>query len=342
MTMQDKCLKNLKQMMKNNFLIGMILIASMCYSQDNFPVLKGSYFGQTPPGNTPEVFVPGIISTLDKYELNSVFSPDGNEFYYEISTTTPEEKKQGKYFYVIMVSKNINGQWIKPEMAEFSGKFSTYDLCFAPDGERIYFTSDRDDPWNDTKENHIWFVNKTKNGWSDAKILGPPVFSNEGESQMTITKDGSMIFRKGDDLFFSQNENGIFKEPVKLGEEINSPYSESEPCISPDESFLLYFRYAMPVSIDKGRGLYISFKEDDGSWSPSQNTGILGSLPKFSHDGKYFFFSRSGDVYWVNASVIHKLSIQNIINHYYIKGLKTRDLLIGHLIFRIKLIQNLI
>ena len=93
--------------------------------QNDLPVLKGPYFGQTPPGMTPEIFAPGIISTEDKYELNSVFSPKGDEFFYEISTTTPEEKKQGKYFYVILVSKQVNGVWTKPELTPFSGKYST-------------------------------------------------------------------------------------------------------------------------------------------------------------------------------------------------------------------------
>jgi len=30
---------------------------------EGFPVLKGPYLGQNPPGMTPEVFAPGIIST---------------------------------------------------------------------------------------------------------------------------------------------------------------------------------------------------------------------------------------------------------------------------------------
>ena len=62
-----------------------------------WPVLAGPYLGQNTPGMTPEVFAPGLISTDDEYELNSVFSLDGDGFYYAISTTTPEEKEQGHY-----------------------------------------------------------------------------------------------------------------------------------------------------------------------------------------------------------------------------------------------------
>lgn len=43
---------------------------------------------------TPEIFAPGVISKSE-YEMNSVFSPEGDEFFCVISTTTPEEKKYG-------------------------------------------------------------------------------------------------------------------------------------------------------------------------------------------------------------------------------------------------------
>ena len=39
------------------------------------------YLGQTPPGTTPVLFAPGIVST-DAVELNAVFAPDGREFFF--------------------------------------------------------------------------------------------------------------------------------------------------------------------------------------------------------------------------------------------------------------------
>jgi len=283
-----------------------------CGKHDDFPVLKGPYLGQKPPGMTPEIFAPGIISTEEKYELNSIFSLKGDEFYYEISTTTQEEKKEGKYFYVIMVSKQENGVWKKPEMVPFSGKYSTMDMCFSPDGTRLYFCSDRPNPWDSSSNTHIWYVDRLDNGWSEPKILGPPIYSPEcQQGQPTFTTDGTMYFRKDPkgslDLYYSRYVNGKYLEPVILGEAINTPYEEGKPFIAHDESYLLFIRYGMPVSIDGGRGLYISFKKEDGSWTPAKNTNINGSLPKLTPDGKYFFFSRGGDIYWVNAKIIEDL-----------------------------------
>jgi hypothetical protein len=280
---------------------------------DDFPVLKGPYLGQKPPGMTPEIFAPGMICTEDKYELNSVFAPEGDEFYYEISTTTPQEKKQGEYFYIILVSKQVNGVWTKPELAPFSGKYSTMDMCFSPDGNRMYFTSDRPHPWDASPKNNIWYVERKGRGWSDPIILGPPIYSPEiRQGQVSLASNGTIYFRTGDDLFYSKYINGEFSEPVRLSEAINSPYAEGKPFVAPDESYLLFIRYDMPASIDGGRGLYISFKRKDGTWTSAKNTNILGSLPKITPDGRYFFFSSGGDIYWADARVIEELKPKGI------------------------------
>jgi Tol biopolymer transport system component len=292
------------------FFILVIIVA--CSKQDKFPILRGRYFGQKPPGMTPEIFAPGIISTEEKYELNSVFSPKGDEFYYEISTTTPEEKKKEIYFYIILVSKMKNGVWTKPEIAPFSSKYSTMDMNFSPDGNRLYFCSDRPNPWDSLSKTHIWYVDRLGKGWSKPKILGHPIYSPECEQgQPTFARDGTMYFRqnpnKSFDLYYSECENGKYSKPVILEDTVNTPYDEGKPFIAPDESYLLFIRYGMPASIDGGRGLFISFKREDGSWTPAKNTNIYGSLPKFTPDGKYFFFSRGGDIYWVDAKIIEKL-----------------------------------
>jgi hypothetical protein len=57
---------------------------------DSFPTLSGPYLGQTPPGLVPVVFGAGVVST-GMSELNSVFSKDGNEFYFLIEALRPIE-----------------------------------------------------------------------------------------------------------------------------------------------------------------------------------------------------------------------------------------------------------
>ena len=60
----------------------------------------------------------------------------------------------------------------------------------------------------------------------------------------------------------------------------------------------------MPESISGGKGLYISFRNEDGSWSQAKDTGLDGSLASLSPDGEYLLYSAGGDIYWVDADYI--------------------------------------
>ena len=136
---------------------GILLFIIFCFSgyahQNDFPVLKGPYLGQKPPGKAPEIFAPGIVSTYGG-EFNSVFSPDGNEFYF--SKTNKKKKKDQ-----IMYMRRVNNLWIKPEIAPFSGNYDDCDVSISPDGNRLFFISiGRILPGSNTptKRNYIWYM----------------------------------------------------------------------------------------------------------------------------------------------------------------------------------------
>ena len=59
----------------------LLVSSSDLTAKKKFPVLKGPYLGQEPPGMTPEISAPGIFST-EKRELNLVFSSKGDEFFF--------------------------------------------------------------------------------------------------------------------------------------------------------------------------------------------------------------------------------------------------------------------
>lgn len=289
-------------------------------SKEDFPILKSPYLGQKPPGMTPEVFAPGIIST-EKSELNSVFTPDGKEFYFTI-----KEPNKG---YTIMYTKQEKNQWLKPKIVPFSGIYSDVDMCISHDGKRMFFCSMRPlrKGGKSPKGIQIWSVARVGNSWGEPKNLGSPVNDGEMSVYPTITRDGTLYFQSrrpggfgGRDVYRSRYVNGTYQEPENLGNAINSQYNEGDVFIAPDESFLIVC-IEHPDSYGEG-DLYISFRKEDGSWTKAKNMGktINSSAyeycPMLSPDGKYLFFTSkqtgNGDIYWVDAKIIEIIKTKEL------------------------------
>ena len=59
--------------------------------------------------------------------------------------------------------------------------------------------------------------------------------------------------------------------------------------------------------------IYVSFRGKDGRWGdavrlgPEVNTPGMEILPIVTPDGKYLFFSRNQQSYWIDAAVIEDL-----------------------------------
>ena len=100
---------------KKIYAVFVLSIVSALYvyaQQDDFPVLKGPYLGQKPPGSIPEIFAPGIVSTEENRELGGcAFSPDGKECYF---TRAIEND------WVIFFTRWENEGWTVPEPVKFS------------------------------------------------------------------------------------------------------------------------------------------------------------------------------------------------------------------------------
>lgn len=303
--------------MKTTILSFCLLILTTSYllsQQTDFSKLTGPYLGQKPPGMTPEIFAPGFIST-DQRELNSVFTPDGREFYFSIHTP-------GKGYKIYFTKETKNG-WTKPAPVSFSSDYSDVDMCITHDGQRMYFGSTR--PSNGVEQSNfkIWYVDRINEGWSDAKYFNALVNDGKRALYPTISKNSTMFFQAirddsyGEmDIYYSELIDNYYQNPVHLGREINTEYIEGDVLIAPDESFMIVNSNGR--SDDMGGGdLYISFKNENGSWSKLKNMGKpINSAekdycPMLSPDGKYFFYtstrSGDGDIYWVNAKIINDL-----------------------------------
>ena len=254
------------------------------------------YFGQTPPGKMPELFLPEIISTR-RDERDITISPYGSEIYYTL--VLPSDKVS-----VILYLRFDGAFWSEPEVAYFSGVYNDLEPSFSPDGNRVYFVSDR--PLvkdGESADYNIWYVEKGTNGWSDPVPAGEPVNTKNDEFYPSVSKGGKLFFTSkrsdsfgGDDIYFSQMVNGVFAEPVNTGNRINSAFDDFNAYIAPDESYLIFS--SLGRDDDTGGGdLYISYNVNDTLWTSAKNMGSrvnsneLDYCPFVTFDNKYLFFT---------------------------------------------------
>ena len=278
-------------------LAAMIGMAVESQTRDtDFPVLKGPYLGQTPPGSRAEVFAPGIISTgnIDKC---AVFTPRGDEFYFSVL---------GDSTCFIAVSRLTNGIWSRPSIPQFSRKYMNLHCCVSPDGSRLYFSSE-DRPRKggriQTDKGDIWVVKRTTGEWSEPEDVGPAVNSDSSEFYPSVSANGDLYFyRRGHggkddwDIFVSRRDRGDLLTAERMPDGINTPSNEFDPFIAPDQSYLIFASVGREDSLG-GSDLYISYRCKDGSWGPARNLGLqINSdrwefCPGVTPDGKYLFFA---------------------------------------------------
>jgi ankyrin repeat protein len=295
---------NMADESKQNGIVEFLKAKGADTSPVKFPVLKGKYLGQKKPGLTPGVFAPGIVST-DGGEFAGTFSLDGSEFYF---TRSGGEKRLKTN--TIMVTKIEKGQWTEPQIAAFSGKFFDFEPFISPDGKRLYFGTMRALDGSDKQGAlHQWLLEKTTAGWSEPKPLGSP-FSDLFVMYPSVTNDGTIYFSGREGIYLSRYKEGKYQEPEKLSEETINLFSfTAHPFIAPDESYLIFDAHPLGMYSD----IFISFKEKDGSWRRARkmgsqvNTEESEMCPGVSPDGKLFFFARSKNIYWVDASIISNL-----------------------------------
>jgi len=295
--------------------INLVFLVAFVFSngtrQDDFPVLKGPYLGQKPPGMTPEIFAPGIVST-EKREINSVFSPDGNEFFFAA--------KDGNTIKMYF-SQQIDRKWTKPKAFPYNDGTRNGDMNYSSDGKRLYFCSNRKTEAY-LGELDIWYCERTESGWAEPVHMGTPVNSDSSDTYPVFTQNGGLYFgsnRKGGwgdkDVYYSRFIDGKYSEPIPLGEAINTEYGEGNTYVDFEESFMIINSWGRPEAYGSG-DLYISYRLANGSWSKAKNMGepinteFLEFCPMLSHDGKYLFFTSyrrgDGDIYWVDARIIEK------------------------------------
>ena len=284
----------------------------------------------------PALFAPGIVSTPDAVELNGVFSPDGSEFFFTRMTMSPGGEQIFRMHRSLL---GPDGTWSTPEHVQvYPGDATSLavDMAYSSDGDRLYFLGRHPHALSpESPSLDIWVSDRTDDGgWSLATPVPPPVWTAHSESYPSLTPDDTLQFasnRPGGygsaDLWrAARREDGGFDEPVNMGPPVNTEDRESDSCVAPDGSYIVFTssRPGGPGNAD----LYVSFRDaGSGEWSEPAllghgiNSTDTDYCPMVTPDGRYLFFSRrvsdppdvgwdgvvAGNVYWIDARAIHAL-----------------------------------
>lgn len=276
-------------------------------------------FGSPWPGNSPELIAPGVINT-DGIEINLVFTSDYRELFFS--------RMDGGVFHIHSARRGPGG-WNAPERLNLFPNDLTadaVDMTLSPDDNKLYFLGITQSAGKGQAD--IYVSERNGSGWSAAQLVPSPVSTGHEEIYPVVTADGSLWFtgnRPGTrgvrDLYRARAiPDGGFAEPVAIGPPIDAEWRKGDTTVSPDQGIIV-MSGTRPGG--HGRGdLYISFRQEDGSYSEPKNMGpvfnseLLDFCPMFSPDGRWFSFSRrygdswptatDAEIFWVNAKALEQ------------------------------------
>lgn len=252
--------------------------------------VQGPYLGQEPPGDTPKVFAPGVVST-HQHEYTISFTPDGREIYFS---------RDGGTF----LCRWKEDGWTYPEAIQlFGDSLQCEEASVAPDGKRIFFNARR----TLRSEREICRAERLGEGWGNPKKLFQGMYATAslaGDLYYTITSgrpDYGVIGRV-------KPSGAGYTAAEIVGGEVNSTRIDAHPYISPDEGLILFDSYR-----NQRFCLYVCYRAPDDTWGKATCLAEHLDLPglsgqaALSPDGKHLFFSYEGDMYWVSARVLDEL-----------------------------------
>jgi hypothetical protein len=276
--------------------VAILWLASWAFAADsNTPP---PYMGQEPPGLTPKIFAPGLISLPNRYETDLCLSRDGRECYFTV-------RNAAWTVYEIMVTRFENGQWTPAKRASFSDSQSLTPRL-ADNDQTLYFGRNR----------HIYRVHRVQEGWSQPEAVPAPISSAQDEWGCCISSLGNAwicSWRTNGvgkcDLWRIQSSGDQFTEAVDL-RALNTSASDCNPVPGPAENYVVWNSDC--AGGFGGADLYISFPDGHGGWTTPRNLGpIINSSRSegasyLSPDYRYMFFNRDDtstdqNLYWVRV-----------------------------------------
>jgi outer membrane protein OmpA-like peptidoglycan-associated protein/tetratricopeptide (TPR) repeat protein len=180
--------------------------------------------------------ISGKLTDINRNTSNISFTADGKKAYFCRNGNTPG--KNGTYNMQIFSADTEDGtSFHNVEMLSFCTAENNYVYpSITPDGKRLYFSAERGDGFGGLD---IYFVNKTKKGWTKSENLGRKINTPSSEGFPYAAPDGKLYFCSkghptygGYDIFVTQQDTTTmeWEKPTNVGAPINSPYDDISIC----------------------------------------------------------------------------------------------------------------
>jgi outer membrane protein OmpA-like peptidoglycan-associated protein len=251
--------------------------------------------------------VAAVKLEFDGKVLSDYFSIDGvaiSDSNYPIIADIVKPELLASGLLIERLDKNVNSE------------YNDYNALLSPDGKTLYFSRQgHPDNMGGVKDREdIWFSEMGPDGkWSLAKNAGPELnnaYPNFVNSVTSATPDGKAVLlvlgnsykdngKMTAGVSVSNNIGGKWTKPKTLNIKNNYNYSDKA------HYFLSNTQKVMLMSVDRedtkgGRDLYVSFAQNDSSWTEPLNLGsVINSAgeevtPFLASDDKTLYYSSNG------------------------------------------------
>ena len=266
--------------------------ANLLHHAPAVTVLIVAAMSQTASAQVPESFDTGSDN-----QLGLTFTPDGSTAFWvawdgDWGSSAATQR-------VIYTSQQEHGVWSAPTPVDFSGNHSDGDPFVTPDGQWLYFVSERPTGGDDEPSDaNIWRYSLIEKN----RLEYISINSGSAEYSPVVTASGVLYFasnRDGGpeqgDLYRAAPMGGDFLTPQPLGPVFNTRTGEWNLWVSADESEIIFEASSRPTNISTPGDLYYSCLTSSG-WTPAIPIEQINSLnselmPRLHPDGETLYYT---------------------------------------------------
>jgi outer membrane protein OmpA-like peptidoglycan-associated protein len=129
----------------------------------------------------------------------------------------------------------VGSKWTNIKKMPFNSReFSNMHPTFSPDGQQLYFATNRPPGNSENKDTNLWVVDYNTGNWGEPTQLQGEINSKGTDYFPFMDESGRLFFSSnghkgygGLDIFMSENIGGQWSKPISLPKPINTRFDEN-------------------------------------------------------------------------------------------------------------------